>query len=311
MAQPLITVLMPNYNGIRHLSSAIESILKQDYTNFEFIIIDDGSTDGSTHRLNQYAKADSRIRFIQQPHNGLVKTLNLGLKLANGELIARMDSDDFSEPNRLSEQVKFLMTHPHVGLVGSWASRIYGNGLKPNLSNWETPIDHAPIIKAQTSGRGPQIIHPCVMMRKSIVTKLGGYAEWATTAEDYELWCRMGKVTTLSNIAKPLVRYRIHPSSVSLSKQLKQKEISYHIARKHYHTDWPKTYNPPLKNSDNTELYIMLIDAAIHSRRTLTALRILIDSVKHGKCQHTVLFEYLRRALDRLPLKLKNTTRRS
>jgi len=122
MNQPQLTVLMPVYNGGPFLRSAIESILNQDFSDFDFLIIDDGSTDGSHEIAASYA--DPRIRLESNGRNlGLIATLNRGLDLARGTYVARMDADDIAFPDRLSKQLTFMEAHPEIGLCGTWYER--------------------------------------------------------------------------------------------------------------------------------------------------------------------------------------------
>src|SRR4051812_26679567 len=118
-ASPTVSVLMAVYNGEQYLREAVNSILSQTFKDFEFIIIDDGSTDRSPELLASYARADSRVKLISRPNKGLTKSLNEGLHAARGEFVARMDGDDISLPERFERQVSYLREHPEVVLVGS------------------------------------------------------------------------------------------------------------------------------------------------------------------------------------------------
>ena len=206
---PLVTVLMPVYNGEKYLKEAIESILNQTFRNFEFLIIDDGSTDNSVKIIQSFN--DLRIRLIRNESNiGLIKTLNKGLKLSNGKYIARMDCDDVSLPKRLSAQVNFMEKHPEIGVCGSWVKII---GLEKKFIN-KYPQKHEEA-RAYLLFNTP-FAHPAVIIRKEILEKYKlEYDENYKHADDYEFWSRIINHTKISNIPKVLLHYRIHHESVS------------------------------------------------------------------------------------------------
>jgi len=205
-SSPLVSVLIPVHNGERYLREAIESMLNQTYRNLEIIIIDDGSTDQTASVANRFS--DSRIRFINQPVNiGLVATLNNGIQHCSGEFIARMDADDVSEPERIEKQVKFLLEHPDIGLLGT-AIRVIAERqrLRPVYTNPDE-------IKSRLLYGNP-INHPTVMIRTSTLG-VHRYDPSFIHAEDYELWCRMKKTVRLSNLPEALLQYRSHPQQIS------------------------------------------------------------------------------------------------
>jgi len=213
---PRVTVIMPVYNAERYVSEAIDSILTQTFTDFEFIIIDDGSTDGSPDIIGQYE--DKRIRFIRKPRNeGLVSALNLGIELALGEYIARMDADDIALPERLEKQVAFLDSHPDVVVVGTKAWRIDPAGKiiesMISVTRWED------VHRYLRSGAN-RLIHSSVMMRTEIVRKIGGYREQFPHAEDIDLWLRILEHGKICNLPEKLMLYRSNSSGVRLTKIL-------------------------------------------------------------------------------------------
>lgn len=201
---PSVTVLMPVYNGEQFLTQAIDSILKQTFSKFEFLIIDDGSIDSTAKILKSYI--DPRIYLIHNQQNlGLVSSLNLGLKLARGQYVARMDADDISLPHRLYEQVKFMESHPEIAVCGSWVKTI-GH---PSGQIWDYPTDSGNIL-CQLLFECP-LAHPTVILRKQNIEKEHFYYnETYRHAEDYELWVRASKKLTLANLGKVLLLYRCH-----------------------------------------------------------------------------------------------------
>jgi len=223
---PLVTVLMPVYNGEKYLKRAIESILKQTFRDFEFLIIDDGSADKSAEIIKSFK--DARIRLERNETNlGLIKTLNKGLGLAKGKYIARMDCDDISLPKRLSIQISFMEKHPKIGVCGSWVKIM---GLKQEFVN-RYPQKHEEA-RAYLLFNTP-FAHPSVIIRKDTLEKHHlEYDENYKHAEDYELWSRIINYAKVSNIPKILLRYRTHDESVSKKNSSAQAENSNRVRLK-------------------------------------------------------------------------------
>ncbi len=209
---PLVSIIMAVYNGELFLNQAIDSILTQTFDDFEFIIINDGSTDASASILQNYAIRDARIQVYDQPHNmGLVAALNRGCNLATGRYIARMDADDISFPERLKKQVAYLEANPHVGILGTWAQVIDERSIK--VDEMRLPI--IPILAKWDLSFFNIIVHPSVMMRKSVVQELGYYQNWPS--EDYELWARSLTVTDITNLPEYLFCYRRYGKNLSIN----------------------------------------------------------------------------------------------
>jgi len=216
---PTISVLMPVYNAERYVAEAVESILNQTLGDFEFLIIDDGSTDRSLRILQRYAAADARIRLISRTNEGLVATLNELLALAQGELIARMDADDVALPHRFAQQVDFLRREPTVVCVGGAQDKIDEAGRM--LIHHEDPLHDAEIQRMALCGRVP-INHPSAMMRREAVLQVGGYDATLYPAEDLDLWLRLGEIGKLANLPETVLKYRQHANSVSEKRQTEQ-----------------------------------------------------------------------------------------
>lgn len=219
--KPLISVLMPVYNAERYVAEAVESILGQTFTDFEFLIVDDGSTDGSLAILRRYAEQDNRIRLISRPNTGLVIALNEMLGKARADLIARMDADDIAMPGRFAAQVAFLRDHPEVVCVGGRQQIIDASG-RP-LWVYHPPESDPEIQEVALSGRCP-INHPSAMMRREAVLEVGGYREEMMPAEDLDLWLRLGERGQLANLPQVVLKYREHDRSVSAVRQHQQLE---------------------------------------------------------------------------------------
>ena len=213
---PVISVIMPVYNAEPYLEEALESILAQTFGDFELILIDDGSTDGSVEILNRYAAVQERIRLIRRPNTGLTKALNECLRLARGEFVARMDADDVCTPDRFEKQVAFMRANPETVLLGGAYDLVDAEGR--HLRRVSQPLDDASLQRICLSGLTP-ICHPLAMMRRGAVLKAGGYDETFLVAQDLDLWLRLGEIGKLANIPTSVLRFRLHESSVSESKR--------------------------------------------------------------------------------------------
>lgn len=212
MKHPAISVIMPVYNAEVFVAEAIESVLAQTYRDFEFIIINDGSTDGSLAIIQQYADKDQRIRLVSRENRGLVPTLNEGLQLAQSDLIARMDADDYCYPDRFLIQKKFMDAHPEVNCLGGHYEVTDDAGRV--LTKLDIPTDDATLQALCLKGRTP-INHPAVMMRKSAVLQVGGYQEEYKAAQDLDLWLKLGEIGKLANVPEVILQYRYATSSIS------------------------------------------------------------------------------------------------
>ena len=209
---PKISVLMATHNREDFVGESIESILSQSFRDFEFIIIDDASTDETVNIIEKYAKKDKRIKVYKNRENlGLIKTLNRGLSVASGEYIARMDDDDISLPNRFQKQVDFLEKNSDVTVVGTYVKMFPFGEWSLNTSN---PDELAIILNFYNC-----ISHPSVMIRKKfLVDNKLLYDPKAIHTEDYCLWkdilLKGGKIT---NIPEPLIKMRNHLNRISVN----------------------------------------------------------------------------------------------
>jgi len=205
-----VTVLMPVYNSEQFLYEAIESICNQTWKDFEFLIINDGSTDSSRKIIMSFD--DPRIRLVDNPTNiGLSKSLNRGLKIARGEYIARQDSDDISLPERLEHQISYLNDHPAVALLGTYGESIdkYGNRLR-----FLCPQSTSSLLKWRLLFYN-NFIHTSVIFHADKIKKLGGYNTEIGHAQDYDLWTRILFNYDIAQLPKVLVQYRDHTENIS------------------------------------------------------------------------------------------------
>jgi glycosyltransferase involved in cell wall biosynthesis len=219
---PRVTVLLPVFNAEHYLPSAVESVLTQSYSDFEAIVIDDGSTDASAEIIGSYARQDRRIRLVARRNRGVVASLNEGLAAARGEFIARMDADDVSLPDRFMEQVAFLQANEHCVALGSSFIYIDEQGSPTRRHHCfinDVTIRHALPIEGC-------ILHPVAMFRSGAVTKIGGYRERYFAAEDYDLIRRLARVGELYNLPDPLFHYRESDSRVSARHATEQQDTA-------------------------------------------------------------------------------------
>jgi glycosyltransferase involved in cell wall biosynthesis len=218
---PKISVIMPVYNCQLFVKEAVESILVQTFTDFEFLIIDDCSTDQTREIIDSYS--DRRIQFIKKPKNtGYTDSLNFALKMAKGKYIARMDGDDVSLPNRFEKQVEFLENNTDIVVCGSWFLDIKTKNIfkYPEFSN-DICIS---LIRKNV------IVHPVVMIRRNVLTDNNlFYDKDFEPAEDYHLWCRLLDFGKLHNLQEPLIEYRFHDNQISRTQSQKQINNSTNI----------------------------------------------------------------------------------
>ena len=206
-----VSVVMAVYNGELYLAQAVESILGQSFADFEFIVVNDGSTDRTSQILAGYR--DPRLKVLHQPNRGLAPSLNRGIRASAGTYIARMDADDISEPDRLRLQVEFLDTHPDYVLVGTNALVMTEDGIP--LYQKDGPQQDDELREVLTHGYESPFVHGSVMFRKSVAIACGLYHEKMKTAQDLLLWRQMIKMGKVANLPDVLYRYRITPTAIS------------------------------------------------------------------------------------------------
>lgn len=220
-----ISVLLPVRNGLPYLSAAIQSVLSQSFTDFELIVIDDGSSDGSADAVR--AIRDDRIRLLSTGGAGVAAALQAGLGVATGEFIARQDADDLSDPDRFARQVSCIDRHPRVAVVSSRVRFIDHNGdttangwTRMVRSEWEratTPADIATLMPKTCC-----IVHGSVMMRRSAVVAAGGYDARLPVAQDYDLWLRLLPLGEFVRLPDELYAFRIHDAQISATRRHEQ-----------------------------------------------------------------------------------------
>lgn len=262
---------MTVFNDESFIGQAIESILNQTFTDFEFLIINDGSTDKTTEIIEEYSRKDKRIKIVHQENAGTTVAGNNGLNFSLGKYVARLDSDDISYPNRLQIEVEFLDSHPKVGLVGGGSHFIDMQGNIVGIRN------------IKTSNPYKTLMHRCiyqqsdVMFRKDIVLQLGGYREKFHNSQDYDLWLRISEVAAIAKLDVVLGQWRLNASGYTYSRKKEQeKEVNVikqiALLRRKQLSDGYENYFPPEKTEHRKQIsksqYELLLASSL-----LTALR--------------------------------------
>ena len=234
-----VSIIMCCYNSEDWISKTIESVLKQDFPKFEFIIINDGSTDSTKNILDQYVRQDRRIKVFNQKNHGLTKSLNTAIDYAKNNWIARIDSDDICESNRISKQINFISESNNIKIyliASSWIGiDNIGNEISRNKY-----ILNSKQIKNRIKNFIPTLSHSTVMFNKNIFKKIGGYRERLKTCQDIDLWIRFSEIGEIECITDFLVKVRSHNRQIT---KLRRREqlinssiafVSYILRKKNY-----------------------------------------------------------------------------
>lgn len=231
VAAPLVSVVLPVYNGDEHLPEALDSILSQTHRDFELIAVDDGSTDGSGDLLAAYASRDSRVRVWPHRTNaGITASLNDGCRQATGEFVAIANQDDICLPDRLAKQVAYLAAHPEIGAVGAATRIVDQHGTALRLK--EYPTD--PALASWLMHFFNSLLHPVTMFRRQVLEAVGFYpVGYGGGTEDYALCTRLTRVTRIANLPDVLLHYRVHASNVTKTRWLQQESEADRIVTEH------------------------------------------------------------------------------
>ena len=278
---------MPVYNAEKYINAAVNSILNQTYRDFEFIIINDGSTDGTLEILKAFAQQDSRIRLISRENKGLVETLNEGLALAKSPLIARMDADDISLPDRFKKQYAYLQQHPDVVVLGGRCIAIDADG--DPLTQWNKLTSSKAIHNQHLHSLcGSAIAHPAMMYRANNVQSIGGYRKAAYPAEDLDMLLRIVDEGLLRNLEDVVLKYRVHMASIcATDKSIQNKKVLEIVnsARKGKGLGpllSPTNSTVKLKHSSDSSSAVMYGWWALNSGHVKVALKYACRSLKHA-----------------------------
>lgn len=243
---PLVSVVLSCYNGSRWLHEAIESVLAQTFENFEFIIVNDGSTDGSWQIIQKYRGRDERIVAISKNNSGLADSLNVGIAKATGAWIARLDADDFCEPKRFEEQLRFVQGHPEVVLLGSGFVEIDYQSRK--IEKHLYPSGHRKLV--QHVERSQRFFpHSSAFFKREVAQAAGNYNTLFKRSQDRDLWLRFAERGKVACLKDDLVRIRKHSKQISNS-QLGALQLVYGTAASICHFLRIQGYSDPSNSSD-------------------------------------------------------------
>ena len=219
---PRVSVLMPVYDAESDVARAVDSILGQTFSDFELLVLDDGSRDRSLEIVERVCGDDPRVRLFRNTHAGLTVRLCEGVAAARGEFIARQDADDISRLERFEHQVLFLESHPEVSVVGAGSLTIDPDGMP--IRERPVPLDHDAIEALLLQGRGDAILHSATLFRRTHLIDAGGYRPETEPAEDVDLYLRLAERGRLANLPLTLLESRQHPSRVSVLRAAEQRQ---------------------------------------------------------------------------------------
>lgn len=212
MTNPLLSVLLPVHNAAEECERALDSVLAQEFSDFELIIVNDGSDDETPRRLK--AVTDSRVRIIEQPHEGLTAALCRGLNESRGLLVARQDADDWSRPDRFARQVAYLNEHRSVAVVGSGVRVVDSSGR--SLGEYAYPTEHEPLVRELFRFVNP-LPHTTIMFRRREILECGGYRRRFLKSQEYDLFLRVSERYRLGSISEPLCDLQHSMTSLTAS----------------------------------------------------------------------------------------------
>jgi glycosyltransferase involved in cell wall biosynthesis len=249
--RPKASVLLPVFNAERYLEEAVRSVLDQTFNDFECLLLNDGSTDRSAEILENFAKTDPRCKIHSWPNQGIVKTLNRGIGLANSDIIIRMDADDISRPQRFERQIEHLEAHPDCIAVGSRIQLIDESGLP--ICEFNELLDHADIDASHIAGNLSHITHPAVAIKKWALEEIHGYHEEFGHAQDLDLFLRLAEVGKLVNLPEVLLDYRQHSNSIGYRYAVEQHQSARKAAMMARIRRGIEPAGPPGQNFEITE----------------------------------------------------------
>jgi glycosyltransferase involved in cell wall biosynthesis len=297
---PQLSVVLPIYNASRFLRAALDSVLEQDFREFECIAIDDGSTDESPAILEEYQARDRRVRALHQGNVGLVDTLNRGIALSRAPLIARIDADDVCLPGRFTTQMQHFRGRNDLGVLGGQIQLIDENGLPLRLVTYPAGGKELETFLH----RGSPVAHPAVMLRKAAVERVGLYRRAFKHAEDYDLWLRVHEAGyAIENVNAPVIEYRQHSENVSVVHRRQQAIAT--LAAQGAHRARMAGLSDPTADLDSLDERVF----ALFPAELMTDLRDQLFSLR----MDTNAFETERQlvealaAFDRLPADLQRT----
>lgn len=247
MPSPPVTVLMSVYNGERWLFESIQSVIAQNFSDFEFIIVNDGSTDQTLQIAEEHSSRDRRIRVLNKQNTGLADSLNYGIAHARGKWIARIDADDVWESRRLCEQLNFAGSRPSVVLVGSGMRSIDESGIPGRVYLY--PEKHSALVRRLTNMKA-FFPHSSALIKTDAAQTLGGYKSRVKRAEDFDLWLRLSEIGRVACISQALVGIRTHPNQISHEKDGSQQALDCMLALVSYRLRQMGVIDPTCPDTD-------------------------------------------------------------
>lgn len=281
--RPVASVVIPVYNTETYLAKAIDSVLGQTFTDFEVVLLDDGSTDGSAEILDRYQAMDSRCKVFHGPNRGIIATRNEGNRLAEADIIILMDSDDICLPERFAKQVRYLHDNPACVAVGSKMLLIDDEDLP--ITEMGDKFSHDEIDSANLSGVGSHIFQPTVALRKDAVQKVGGYRAEFPHAEDFDLFLRLAEIGRLANYPEVFLKYRQHLSSIGYRHREKQVDSTMRAVKDAYQRrgrDYQEfeTSKPDIASQNVTDAYRKWAWWALKAGHLRTAQKYSLKALK-------------------------------
>ncbi len=262
---PPVSVIMALYNGERYVAEAIDSVLCQTHKRFELIIVNDGSTDRSQTIINQYAERDSRIRVLSQENADQPASLNRGLAAARNEWVAVLDADDICMPHRLETQLRTLQQARSVRVLGSYAVRIDHTGRVHGIRT-PRPTSVPEFRRLVKQNALVTLVHPSAMMHRPTILRLGGYDPSFGAAADMELWSRVSDEHVVVSLPEPLLYYRVHEASMSMSRFFEQRLMLRWIQARQY-ARRQGSPQPTLEDYQRSEGVWSTLDRLNHGRK--------------------------------------------
>jgi len=290
---PKVTVLMPAYNAGKYIAEAIRSVLEQSFTDFELLIVNDGSTDDTEKIVRSFK--DVRIVLISQDNKGIASALNFGLSHARAPYIARFDADDICNPERLKIQYDFITAYPEYSIVGSAADYVDAEG---HYIFTYHPKGHLNEEIQQLKYSVCPFIHSCVFYKKDVIVNNGGYNELAYTFEDHFLWVSILKFEKACNLSQPLIKVRLNPESITIDEKWQ--------ARKFRSIKYSALKKRSISEAEGVELYqisgsrfsIKVKEGAYYA---LCGKKYLLNNYQPQKARSNVI-----RAINLYPFRLDN-----
>jgi hypothetical protein len=274
---PAVSVLIPVRNCARYLAQALESLAAQTFRDFEILVVDNGSSDGTRDVLRAWAGREPRLRVFRLRRPGVARSLNYAASRARAPLLARLDGDDVAMPDRFAIQVAAMNASPDLALLGSAAELIDASGRRVGVL--DRPLRDADLRAFQRTGSG--FVHSSVIMRRAAFVAAGGYRKGLNVAEDYDLWLRLEEQGRIANLPQRLVRYRLHTASATARRPVRQAVAVACVAaaREARRLGRPEPFARGIPALREARPLLGMTDPAFRRHLRLTALRL---SVAHS-----------------------------